>query len=150
VGLTLAGGDGGKKISGTFTLMEIISEPAGGTCSGTGGYDDIDGGLQVIVKNEDGKTLAKGELSDGRQVDLIEATMGGRPSDDEEERELEEAIQDVDLSDLDISYCQFDFEVPDVPASDFYSVSVGRRGELTYTKAEMDEADWFVAFTLGG
>jgi hypothetical protein len=45
--------------------------------------------------------------------------------------------------------CRFTFsvEVPDAP---FYAVSVGRRGELTYSRDELAARAWIVGFTLGG
>ncbi len=46
--------------------------------------------------------------------------------------------------------CAYTFEVADVPSADFYAVSVGRRGELTYSKSEMAAQGWKVSFSLGG
>jgi len=45
--------------------------------------------------------------------------------------------------------CVFEFEVPGIAQSDFYSFEVGRRGELTYSHAEMEAARWTVGFELG-
>jgi len=45
--------------------------------------------------------------------------------------------------------CTFTLEILDVPKVDFYSVEVGRRGELSYSFEEMEENDWTVAFSLG-
>ena len=47
------------------------------------------------------------------------------------------------------SRCVFSFTVTDVARSDFYSVEVGRRGELTYSHDEMVENDWQVFASLG-
>lgn len=44
--------------------------------------------------------------------------------------------------------CTYTFAVP-VKDAEFYAVSVGRRGELTYSKAEMEAQAWTVGFTLG-
>lgn len=45
--------------------------------------------------------------------------------------------------------CVFEFEVRGLAQSDFYSFEVGRRGELTYSHAEMEAARWTVGFELG-
>ena len=48
-----------------------------------------------------------------------------------------------------LSRCIFEFEVWDIPQSDFYSFEVGRRGELTYSHREMETSGWDVSFELG-
>ena len=45
--------------------------------------------------------------------------------------------------------CSYVFSVP-VTDADFYSVEVGRRGALTYSRAELEAQGWTVGFTLGG
>ncbi len=45
--------------------------------------------------------------------------------------------------------CDFPIVVPNVPKSDFYTIEVGHRGELTYSFAEMVAQNWTVGFTLG-
>lgn len=56
-------------ISGSLSLSisNTDGEATGsGPCTGTGGYDDIQVGRQVIVEDESGKTLATDDLSLGR------------------------------------------------------------------------------------
>lgn len=55
-------------VSGSFTLTDYDTYFQG-RCSGTGGYDDITRGAQVVVRDGDGKTLAIGELGQGRAED---------------------------------------------------------------------------------
>lgn len=45
--------------------------------------------------------------------------------------------------------CQFTYEFSDVPEADFYTVAIGRRGELTYSFTEMEAMDWRIASELG-
>jgi len=45
--------------------------------------------------------------------------------------------------------CQLTF-VAQVPDSDFYSIEVGHRGELTYSRDELEKLNWVIGFTLGG
>ena len=46
--------------------------------------------------------------------------------------------------------CLFDFEFSDVPEVDFYSVESGRRGEQTYSLADMEASDWTLGLEIGG
>lgn len=136
------GGSDGETLAGTFTVMEAMTEAPGDEYSGEGGYADLSEGSQVVVKDGEGKTLATSRLQAGRGVDIIEATMGREPtSGGTEEDDLANAIRGVDVSGVDLSYCRFAFEVPDVPKADFYAVSVGRRGEQTYSYDEMAAKD---------
>ncbi|MCW2776485.1 MAG: Conserved rane protein of unknown function [Frankiales bacterium] len=57
-------------VEGTFTLTDssIYSSSifaSDGDCTGTGGYSDIHSGTQVVVKDDDGKTVAKASLGHG-------------------------------------------------------------------------------------
>ena len=47
------------------------------------------------------------------------------------------------------SPCSFEFSVDGLPEVDFYSVEVGRRGELTYSFEELVDSFWYVFFSLG-
>lgn len=108
-------------IKGTFTLTDGV----GGTdtnCFGTGGYDDITKGLQVVVRNDRNKILATARLGAGKRNSTA-STLGTR--------------------------CTFKFTVKDVPESPFYAVEVGRRGELTYSAKELAKMKWRVQATLG-
>lgn len=45
--------------------------------------------------------------------------------------------------------CTFNFSVAGIPDATFYSVEVSHRGELRYSKAELEQQNWTVTFTLG-
>lgn len=74
--LAACGGSGSKApttktINGTFTLARGLDTGEydsdnfveyGGGCGGTGGYEDIDSGLQVRVSNEAGTVIGTGAL----------------------------------------------------------------------------------------
>jgi hypothetical protein len=52
---------------------------------------------------------------------------------------------------IDVNYgCRFEFTVDVPPGLPFYTVEVGRRGELTYTLAEMEADRWFLDLSVGG
>jgi hypothetical protein len=45
--------------------------------------------------------------------------------------------------------CVFDFTVDDVDDASYYSVEVSYRGDLSFSKSEMDDNGWQVDVTLG-
>ncbi|MDB9496814.1 hypothetical protein PN441_07410 [Spirulina major CS-329] len=45
--------------------------------------------------------------------------------------------------------CVFDFEVTNIPKTEFYAIEVGRRGELNYSFDELNEQDWKVSLSIG-
>jgi len=48
----------------------------------------------------------------------------------------------------DMFKCEFAFTI-DVPDATFYTIEMGRRGELTYSKQDLEQADWHVDSTIG-
>lgn len=115
-----------QTLTGSFTLTgsSNISRD-GASCSGTGGYDDIRGGLGVVVKDAAGKTIATGQLGPGV------------------------AMQTLDTGAITLYDCRFPITLTDVPESDFYEIEVGRRGSLSYSQEQMEAAGWNVALTIG-
>ena len=80
----------------------------GEICVSEGGYDDIDAGAQVVIRDGAGKTLAFGHLTGGRVPE--------------------------DASD---GACDFQFEVAGVPAGmNVYTVEVAHRGEVNFHETD--------------
>lgn len=118
----------GHTVSGTFSVTDPDMRRTGpqeGPCSTEGGYDDVQVGLRVVIKDGSGSILATGALGRGEWAP--------------------HRVSGVSYEKV----CRFSFAVNDVPDSDFYTIEVGRRGELSYSKAELEALDWTVAFTLG-
>ena len=109
-----------RKIRGIFKLTDSRVERMGSLCYGTGGYSDIKSGLKVVVKNERQKIIGVSSLSG-------DSYTGNYPG----------------------VVCEFPFVVEDLPKAKFYTIEVGRRGELTYPYDELEEQNWEVAFSLG-
>jgi len=109
-------------IRGEMTLMDYDSfrrMSAGSSCSGDGGYSDMDEGATVSVKNQSGTLIGSGHLGAGKiEGDVLKA-------------------------------CVFPFEVKGVKDAQFFQVEVGRRGGLSYSKADMEQKDWTVSASLG-
>jgi hypothetical protein len=45
--------------------------------------------------------------------------------------------------------CDYDFSVEGVPDAAFYRIEVSHRGEVEYSKSEMEQQDWTVQLSLG-
>jgi hypothetical protein len=114
-------------LTGEFVLVDVSTDPSiagsGSRCAGTGGYSDVRTGLEVVVKNEDGKTIANGNLG---VPDTLE--LEGRDY---------------------VFGCTFPIVVHDIPNAKFYEVSVGRRGTQSYSQEELEAAGWRIELSLG-
>lgn len=117
-----------QSITGTMTMItgpgdaDYDRDPAvGGSCEGSGGFDDIRSGASVVVRNEEGTTIASGRLEPGEITSVYKGT---------------------------IPTCEWAFEIRDVPDAEFYEIEVSHRGGLQYSKAEMEEMNWEVAFSI--
>jgi hypothetical protein len=111
------------KLSGDLTLAGPGFGLSTRACHGGdlgGGYDDIDRGAQVKIKNADGKVIGVTALGAGKRTEASSVNTD----------------------------CLFRFSVK-VPDSDFYSVEISHRGELTYPEKKLEKAKWRVHVTLG-
>lgn len=109
------------QIKGNISLIDSDISGSDEDCYGTGGYGDIKGGMSVTIQDGKGNILAIGRTGNGTH-----------PS-----------------SEYSSVQCVFDFQVDDVPKSDFYSIQVGRRGQLNYSYEEMKSKNWEVSLSLG-
>jgi len=110
-------------VKGEMTLNDFKSfryDKIGDSCSGDGGYSDIDEGATVSVKNQSGTLIGSGRLGPG-------TVQGGST----------------------LKWCVFPFEVGGVKDAQFFQVEVSRRGGLSYSKADMEKNDWTVHASLG-
>lgn len=107
---------------GTISLDDYENPEEGDECAGMGGYDDMSPGTDVTVKDEDGTLLATGSLEQGTLTDVEDGVF---------------------------FICELPFTVEDVPDAKFYSIETGGRGGLNFSKAEMEEKNWRVEFSLG-
>lgn len=110
------------RLAGGFTLKQTVSVRAsdapkyavGQTCGGTGGYSDIVNGMEVTLL-EGGKIVGLGRLE---QSEIILSTLSG----------------------VDTTYvCRFRFYLQMPATGEFFVVKVGRRGERTYTREELQQ-----------
>lgn len=122
------GGGGGRGIDGTFTFNAVVE---GRQCDGRnevdGRLDDLRDGTPVEVRDSENESVAVGRLERG--------TATNRDGSGE--------------SEPDYSTCRMPFTVSDVPDSDAYTIEIGHRGGLTFSKDELAEKDWRVTIFAG-
>jgi hypothetical protein len=111
------------EIHGTFRLSNGEEPDRSAGCAGTGGYSDVAVGTEVVVKNADGTIVGTSSLAVDQQ--------GPEPAGSG-------AYQ-----------CGFAFVVSGLPESAFYTVSVGDRGDQTFSKADLAAKGWTVSLSLG-
>lgn len=103
--------------SGMYRDMMVID----GNCLGYGGYDDIQPGAAVTIRDGDDKTIAIGRLEIGSFEPV--GTKTGK--------------------------CTFPFTVENVPDVPFYSVEVSHRGQVFASRADLEATNWRFDLALG-
>jgi hypothetical protein len=108
-------------ISVPTTFSSVFSSDVGGPCAPDAGYEDVDQGTQVVVRDADGRTVALGSLD----VGSLQPPAG-----------LEDDPGSAPMKDL---RCVYEFAVTVEPGSDFYSIAVGgeQRGAVEFTAEEL-------------
>lgn len=129
-------------IRGTFVLTVTDSTDMSGditSCSGTGGYSDFQAGMNVTVKDGKGNIVGVGSAENLSSDDL----------DLESDAAPVFKLAAVDALSKKFTACYLKFTVP-IKKADFYAVSVGKRGELSYSYDDLKSRDFTVGLTLGG
>ncbi len=109
-----------RQLQGQLILVDRELGETGDRCYGTGGYDDVRAGMRVTVRDGRNQVLATGSTDAGYR--LADSATG-------------------------LPQCAFEFQV-DLPNAEFYSIAIGRRGELSYSRAELAARDWQMKLTL--
>lgn len=111
-----------RTINGVVQLTDFgaFLAQSGVSCGGTGGYSDMQPGAGIQVSNQAGTILATGSLGSG-------TTTGS-----------------------DGSTCQFTFSIPHVPDAPFYQIEVSHRGNVTFSRSQLEQNDWTAEMSLGG
>jgi hypothetical protein len=118
-------------------------------CSGTGGYDDFSAGTAATIRNGEGDIV--GSLSvtnfDAESLDAMLAAdqkyeLGGWGDDAEEAKSTIESAADMGF--LCMLYVSGDIE-----DADYYTFEFSHRGELSYSREELEAQGWWISTTLG-
>lgn len=103
-------------------------ERGGGECRGTGGYADLRSGVEVTLRDAGGTVLDTTRL----RARAAPTDASGQVSPPERRR------------------CTWEFSFRDLPDHPSYSLEIGERGEVSYTREELEAANWTVQVELGG
>jgi hypothetical protein len=119
------GGATGGTIAGTVVIPGDYASwaPTEQTCWGAGGYGDLAEGAQVVVSDPEGAVIGTGALEAGVWTSYTSPSNPSR--------------------------CSFAFSVADLPDVAFYSVEVSHRGQVTYSRADLEATSWTVELSLG-
>ncbi len=109
------------QVKGAVKLVDSDIAGNDSNCYGTGGYRDIREAMPVTIRDGKGNILATGATNSGKRPPGEYANI----------------------------QCTFSFEVSNVPKVDFYSIEVGRRGQLNFSYEEMQKKNWEVILSLG-
>lgn len=112
-----------RTVVGTLTLNDSdgFTFASDSGCNGTGGYDEIRAGAQVVITDGAGTTVALGQLGSGQ----MDGTFNSSTAE----------------------MCKFNFAVPAVPTGKgFYGVEIAHRGRVQYPEQQLFGA---LALTLG-
>jgi hypothetical protein len=102
------------------TSTEPVNHRDDGTCSGGGTYSDLQAGASVVVRDSAEKVVGLSSLGTGHSVSTYSRAD-----------------------------CAFLLTVSGIPASDFYSIEVGHRGEVRYSLHDIEGQDWNVDLSIG-
>lgn len=144
--ITSCGSSDPLKITGSFSLRSDNLAGSWDSWSGRGGYSDFGRGMNVTVRNGAGEIIGSGQTRNLRTDDLGRLADDDSDTDDKPPTALESAALFAQL--LERTRCTVWFEA-EIAEADFYSVSVGRRGELTYSSRELEEKNWHIELSLG-
>lgn len=137
-------------VEGTIVLISSTPNSVTGqwnNCSGQGGYADIAPGASATMRDGEGNivgTLSTVNLTESRLEELSQTLrpigFGTTPAQVVESIKKSNAIVSVGC----ILY--FSGEVRD---ADFYSFSFSKRGELTYSRDDMEKNAWYLQLSIG-
>jgi hypothetical protein len=122
-------------LTGTILLLgqhRSLVMNDGDPCVGSGGYDDMREGTDVVVKDQSGKIIATSALETGKATNVDSAGYSGSYS-----------------SGTASFNCEFNFTVKDLPDEAFYGVEVSHRGMITHSRQDLEKDGWRLPLTLG-
>ncbi len=103
-------------------------ERGGGECRGTGGYADLRSGVPVTVSDPGGTVLDTSQL----RARAAPTDAAGQVPPPVRRR------------------CIWEFGFRDLPDHPSYTIAIGERGEVPYTREELEADGWTVQVELGG
>lgn len=147
---------GGKHhVHGTVTLLDPGGHISGtwDDCEGTGGYSDFDPGMNLAIRGRNDEIVGSGSVVNVDEELLTTLVQMDRQVDDfigldsKDDTGARNELRHM-LSSEEAYSCMLYFDAA-VEDSDFYSIEVGSRGKLNYSREDLAKRDWIVSLSLG-
>lgn len=136
---TTAAPAAGHTIRGTFTVRAVPGSIVGKTttCAGAHGYDDVRAGMPVTVRDGSDAIVGAGAVRN-----FTSAEMGSKSIGDPFAGVKAEMVRRPER----VCALRFSIEASDAA---FYQIEAGNRGNVTYSRDELERRGWFVALGIG-
>jgi hypothetical protein len=122
-------------------------------CQGTGGYSDWGAGMNLSIRGRNDEIVGSGSVlpvTDDLLPTLVEMDRQTSPfiglnaaDPDAAKTELRNLLESTEANSC---WLYFSAELED---SDFYSIEIGKRGGLDYSRADLEERHYIVSLNLG-
>lgn len=159
---SVIGGDGstsaaksGKTLRGIAVLFDTDGSVEGSwnDCEGTGGYDDFTSGMSLKITGANDEIVGSGNVvnvTEDNIDDVAQAEIDGDNALGMDATTHDEAVEELRgmLETGEGVSCILYFEAA-IESSDFYSVELGSRGALNFSKADLEERGYVVGYSLG-
>jgi len=150
------GGDAdGDSIRGVAVLVDTSGDVTGSwdDCEGTGGYDDFSAGMRLSIKGGNDEIVGTGHVvnvDESRLEDVVKADWDGKAIGLEHTDDMDAATDELRdlLESGEGTMCMLYFEA-DVDRSDYYSIELGSRGDLSFSRKELADDGYVVGISLG-
>src|SRR3954447_1267898 len=119
--------DDGHTVKGYLSLQDSAVF-VGKVCQGAGGYTDLVEGTPVVVRDGGGQVIGSGRFSAGKGAGGVRSGATGASGAP--------------------AACVFAFTVKHVPDADTYSFQMSHRGEVVYTREELEDNNWKIGAAL--
>ncbi|WP_416667323.1 hypothetical protein [Egbenema bharatensis] len=134
----------GRLIIQQIELFVSTEAEIGGDCLAPERFRDVKSGSQVILRNSVGEIVAVSRLEPGRSRYALE----GFPEQEEQSlrQTLDRANRGVPV------FCSFDFVLQDIPQDlQIFQVEIpgAANGYQTYSRSDLEKADWQINLTIG-
>ncbi|MCP3423819.1 hypothetical protein [Nocardioides pinisoli] len=145
----------GKTLRGIAVLFDTDGSVEGSwdDCEGTDGYDDFTSGMSLKITGTNDEIVGSGDVvnvTESNIDDVAQAELDGDNALGMDATTHEEAT--AELRDMletgEGMSCILYFEAAIEP-SDYYSVELGSRGALNFSKADLEESGYVVGYSLG-
>jgi hypothetical protein len=145
----------GKSLRGIAMLFDKDGNVEGSwnDCKGTGGYDDFNAGMRLSIKGKDDEIVGTGNvvnITEDNLDNVVRAEFDGDSPiglDSKDPEKAKSELRDF-LKSAEGTACVLYFEA-DIENSDYYSVELANRGDLSFSRDELKKQGYVISTSLG-